>query len=170
MAYWEFPVVGEPQTEPTWRCHRCGRTGEDEDGMNAATHVIGHPEDPEWVPDTEWVYLRPHCDSCLPKPPGRERMAAPEWRAYHRATGKYTYALRQAVDDGAVQAKTAYRIRCPVCGREHTEGHGPYLPVYSPDTDRDESVCGPCYDTVPLDELAEAYRRRAQGQTPYWAK
>jgi len=155
-AHPEHPDFGP---SPSWKCHHCGAAGVDGAGMNQASHVT-----------PELLYLRPHCESCLPAPAGSMDLKTEPWRAFLRESGQRLGSLRTAVDDGLVSAEETYLLQCPVCGQSHTEGHGPFLPVYAISTDHDESVCGPCAGTVSEAVIAEAYRRRAEGLTPGWAQ
>ncbi|MFC8723734.1 hypothetical protein [Streptomyces bacillaris] len=157
--YWHSREHPEPEPAPSWKCHGCGHTGTDEPGMNEATHIT-----------PESVYLRPHCGTCLPAPPGRQDPTNPTWRAFHKNRGRHLTALQNAADNGTVDARTVGRTQCPVCGQTRTDGRGPDTPtVYAVTADQDESTCGPCLDQTPQADITDAYRRRATGAHPAWA-
>lgn len=150
LAHLELP---DPEPELIWKCHQCGTTGTDDASINQATHVT-----------EDRVYLRPHCDGCLPAPSGQMPMPVTgEWQNYNRASQLLSAELSRLVEDCAVHASTAHKIPCPVCGLLVVEDLSTYRPVYAVEADRDESECLNCLESRSGAEIADARRRRAQG-------
>ncbi|CAM5428503.1 MULTISPECIES: hypothetical protein [Streptomyces] len=159
MAYMEPPEYEDVEPEPSWKCHHCAAVGLDEIGMNAA----------EYVNDDAPVYLRPHCEACLPTPAGRQAPGEARWQTFYRASGERSKALRDAVENGTLPATAADLIQCPVCGDSFTAGRIGLNLIYAVAADCDESTCARCLDIASPAGIAEAYRRRAAGATPSWA-
>ncbi|MFF9898487.1 hypothetical protein [Streptomyces longispororuber] len=169
MAYYgEIKEAPDVQIEPCWKCYHCGTTGDDEDGMNAATYVTETPQDSA---NPVWVYWRPHCDTCLLRPataefpPGWSQIKqVPQWRMYRAAAGDRLLALRDAVErHGRLQAKVAGALHCSVCMKRWTTGRlDPIFGlVYAVEADRDEHPCIECIDRLPQAEVRRAHQARS---------
>ncbi|WP_172384787.1 hypothetical protein [Streptomyces sp. MNP-20] len=170
MAYYGEIEAPEAQIDPRWTCHHCGTTGDDEDGMNAATYVTDDTE--RYTPTPVWVYWRPYCEACLPRPATVEfppdwslTNQVPEWRAYRTTAGDRQLALQHAVErHGTLRATVAGALYCSVCKKRWTTGRLDETAVglvYAAEADRDESPCLECIDRLPEAEVQRAHRARS---------
>ncbi|MFF9309936.1 hypothetical protein ACF1BS_03405 [Streptomyces sp. NPDC014748] len=153
-------IEPEPDPEEYWLCTGCGARGDDMAGMRAACYV---------TTGTDNVFLRGHCESCLPKPAGSWYATTPvtaEWRAYLDAAHERKKKLERWAEGRPVVVTTVHLLPCPVCGEPTPWELTDQRLVYAVSADRDEAVCLDCAATHPHSVLEEVRRSRAEGRLP----